>query len=270
MEYDPNIQPWDKQPGEPHRGWLFFRIYRDMHFNRSYRKLAKMVYHCTRNVARYGAEWEWVRRANLYDLYCYEQAKDRIAKAVEHQKEEEEGLKIRVAKAVRDATDNLIGEMSNYLASGGETDLMKKLTVVRTIAKTISELNKLVGYAPPPLPETENHIADDMTATLEFMMKSDMSKVSESMANPVPDADDTNWDDGEPYWQYIRALGVKVNDIPRAAFDNNFPKCYCPDGEEDDDDEDDDDYDDEPDYNEEEGDRYQFDTLKAQTPKEFQ
>ena len=73
------LKPWDKQQGEPHKAWFFFKIFLDLDFCRTYEKTDKLIGCSRANIARLGSEFDWMRRANLYDMNRYDEGKKIIA-----------------------------------------------------------------------------------------------------------------------------------------------------------------------------------------------
>jgi hypothetical protein len=78
-------QPWERQPGEPDKAWLAFRIFRDIGPKRSYDETARRYYapnedageeHSGRKKSRAGSsiknwahQWHWNERAAAFDAY---------------------------------------------------------------------------------------------------------------------------------------------------------------------------------------------------------
>ncbi len=106
-------QPWERQPGEPDKAWLAFRIFRDIGPKRSYDETARRYYapneqageaHSGRKKSRAGSsikrwahEWNWNERAAAFDAYL-----DREAVAAQAEERREMARRhVKQAKALQ-------------------------------------------------------------------------------------------------------------------------------------------------------------------------
>jgi hypothetical protein len=77
---DPDIDPWERQPGEGSKPFNAFTIYRDLGSSRSVRKVGIKIGNTKVMTGRWCAKWSWVERVRAYETHL-----DQIAVAATEQ-----------------------------------------------------------------------------------------------------------------------------------------------------------------------------------------
>lgn len=72
---DPEVKPWERQPGESDKAWEAFRTYRDMAQDRSLRVVADTIGKSKSLVDRWSSRHQWNRRAYEWELELDRQAR---------------------------------------------------------------------------------------------------------------------------------------------------------------------------------------------------
>jgi hypothetical protein len=68
-EIDP-VNPWDQLPDEPDKTFGYFRHYMAMDRPRSLRVIGDLLGYSHITMRRHSCKWEWIRRAEAWDLKC--------------------------------------------------------------------------------------------------------------------------------------------------------------------------------------------------------
>lgn len=68
-ELDPDLSPWERQPGEPESAWSTFLAYRDLGEERSIAAAVASVGRWRNSGDRWSAAWQWRIRAEAYDRH---------------------------------------------------------------------------------------------------------------------------------------------------------------------------------------------------------
>lgn len=71
---EPEIAPWEQQPGESAKAFEAFAIYRDMGAERSLRKLTQQLHKNLTTIRDWSVKWNWQERVRAYDRDLYRQA----------------------------------------------------------------------------------------------------------------------------------------------------------------------------------------------------
>jgi len=69
---NPDLKPWEKQPGETCKAFGAFTTYRDLGPRRSLDKTAKELRRKPGGIYDLSARWQWVGRVSAYDMYLDE------------------------------------------------------------------------------------------------------------------------------------------------------------------------------------------------------
>lgn len=64
---EPEIAPWEQQPGESAKAFEAFAIYRDMGVERSLRKLTQQLHKNLTTIRDWSVKWNWQERVRAYD-----------------------------------------------------------------------------------------------------------------------------------------------------------------------------------------------------------
>ena len=64
---EPDIAPWEKQPGESAKAFEAFAIYRDMGVERSVRKVTQRLNKSLTLIGKWSSRYNWPERARAYD-----------------------------------------------------------------------------------------------------------------------------------------------------------------------------------------------------------
>lgn len=64
---EPEIAPWEQQPGESAKAFEAFAIYRDMGAERSLRKLTQQLHKNLTTIRDWSVKWNWQERVRAYD-----------------------------------------------------------------------------------------------------------------------------------------------------------------------------------------------------------
>lgn len=64
---EPDIAPWEQQPGESAKAFEAFAIYRDMGVERSVRKVAQRLNKSLTLIGKWSSRYNWPERARAYD-----------------------------------------------------------------------------------------------------------------------------------------------------------------------------------------------------------
>src|SRR4051794_38595149 len=70
-EHEHELDPWDRQLGEPDKAWEAFVFYRDMGGTRSYEKVRQALGKGSgyvRQIEVWGTKWSWVERCYAFDV----------------------------------------------------------------------------------------------------------------------------------------------------------------------------------------------------------
>lgn len=69
---EPEIPPWERQPGEPTRAHGAFRVYRDLpSMQRDIERVAERAKVSGRTIRSWAATWEWRERVAAWDDECH-------------------------------------------------------------------------------------------------------------------------------------------------------------------------------------------------------
>ena len=64
---EPDIAPWEQQPGESAKAFEAFAIYRDMGVERSVRKVTQRLNKSLTLIGKWSSRYNWPERARAYD-----------------------------------------------------------------------------------------------------------------------------------------------------------------------------------------------------------
>ena len=64
---EPDIAPWEQQPGESAKAFEAFAIYRDMGVERSVRKVTQRLNKSLTLIGKWSSRYNWPKRARAYD-----------------------------------------------------------------------------------------------------------------------------------------------------------------------------------------------------------
>ena len=82
---EPDIAPWEQQPGESAKAFEAFAIYRDMGVERSVRKVTQRLNKSLTLIGKWSSRYNWPERARAYDRDVYKrQRQNAIDKAESH------------------------------------------------------------------------------------------------------------------------------------------------------------------------------------------
>ena len=65
--HEPDIAPWEQQPGESAKAFEAFAIYRDMGVERSVRKVTQRLNKSLTLIGKWSSRYNWPERARAYD-----------------------------------------------------------------------------------------------------------------------------------------------------------------------------------------------------------
>ena len=65
--HEPDIAPWEQQPGESAKAFEAFAIYRDMSAERSVRKVTQRLNKSLTLIGKWSSRYNWPERARAYD-----------------------------------------------------------------------------------------------------------------------------------------------------------------------------------------------------------
>ena len=65
--HEPDIAPWEQQPGESAKAFEAFAIYRDMSADRSVRKVTQRLNKSLTLIGKWSSRYNWPERARAYD-----------------------------------------------------------------------------------------------------------------------------------------------------------------------------------------------------------
>ena len=165
------IEDWERQPFESMRAYSYFCLYRDMEsLERSVKKVAEKVGRSVRMMWDLSSKWDWLKRAEAYDLHM-----QRLKLAAQE--------KARIEMAERQARE---GTTLQNIAMGGVKNLLdEKGQVRKDVEMTPSVIARLleVGVKIERLArgESTDNVAADHSGEVKVVRL------------PVPVEDDDEW-----------------------------------------------------------------------------
>lgn len=104
---EPEIAPWEQQPGESAKAFEAFAAYRDMGAERSLRKLTQRLHKNLTTIRDWSVKWNWQERVRAYDRELDRQAREQAVRSVRQMTDRHIRIAMQLqAKAVR-ALENL-------------------------------------------------------------------------------------------------------------------------------------------------------------------
>lgn len=104
---EPDIAPWEQQPGESAKAFEAFAIYRDMGVERSVRKVTQRLNKSLTLIGKWSSRYNWPERARAYDRELDRQAREQAVRSVRQMTDRHIRIAMQLqAKAVR-ALENL-------------------------------------------------------------------------------------------------------------------------------------------------------------------
>lgn len=79
---EPDIAPWEQQPGESAKAFEAFAIYRDMGVERSVRKVTQRLNKSLTLIGKWSSRYNWPERARAYDRDLDRQARAQAVREV--------------------------------------------------------------------------------------------------------------------------------------------------------------------------------------------
>jgi hypothetical protein len=187
-------EEWDRQPFESMRAYSYFCLYRDTdQLERSVKKVAEKVGRSVRMMWDLSSKWDWLNRAEAYDLHM-----QRLKLAAQE--------KARIEMAERQARE---GTTLQNIAMGGVKNLLDQTGQVRKdVEITPSVIARLleVGVKIERLARGEptDNVAADHTGEVKVVRL------------PTPAEDDDEWAKRSQE-EYERRRNQRSNDLGAAA-----------------------------------------------------
>jgi hypothetical protein len=152
-----DVQPWERQPGEPERSWAVFKAYRDLGHARSLRKAFAKVYGAENVTARLcgslSKEYQWQRRAAAFDNY-----EDRRLKEAEIlELAEMRSRHIRVAKVMLSIASTELQTYLEKIVEGRKKGRKGPILEVKEIRALVETATKLESVSRGQASEIRGH-----------------------------------------------------------------------------------------------------------------
>ena len=130
---------WVRQPDEPAKYYLLFRIYLDLSIKRTYPMVEKMTGISTRTLKRIAAKFNWQRRADAHDIAVYERYYKEINEQVGYYNEEKIRQRIEISATIQDLVNGLKPYLINFDNFYDSPEAVKKLKYFKYVSKMLMD-----------------------------------------------------------------------------------------------------------------------------------
>jgi hypothetical protein len=139
--------PWDKLDNESDTKYHAFCIFLDLGSKRSQSQVAKILKLSRGTIIKYAKEFNWLRRAELYDLYSYEKNKSEFLEYVEEHNFKKYEQNIAVSSLFQNLISCLMPYLQTYYNCYHNEEILKKTDFILKIADTIVKLDKMSDFS---------------------------------------------------------------------------------------------------------------------------
>ena len=148
MEMQP--LPWQRQDKEDLFHYEMFEFYLSMRAGRTYKKVANYFHKSMNTIKNIGKKWDWVRRAELYEIYLKENIKFDYIDFIDQQEQQKFESKINLSIQFL----SLLEELKTYIDKSyklyNNKEAKQKLAFVRELAQTLKLLYKMTDFTLDP------------------------------------------------------------------------------------------------------------------------
>ena len=140
-------EPWQRQPDEPAKYYLMFRIFLDLSMKRTYPKVEKMTGISTRTLKRISAKYNWQRRADAHDIANYEKHYKEISEMVSYYNQEKIRQRIQISATIQGLVDGLKSYLINFDNFYESPEAVKKLKYFKNVSKMLMDMIKMTDFS---------------------------------------------------------------------------------------------------------------------------
>ena len=132
--HEPDIAPWEQQPGESAKAFEAFAIYRDMGVERSVRKVTQRLNKSLTLIGKWSSRYNWPERARAYDRDLDRQAHAQAVRDVRSMTNRHIRIAMRLQAKALEALEQLnVATLSPkmqlaFLAKATEIERMNRLS----------------------------------------------------------------------------------------------------------------------------------------------